>query len=414
MKLLITCLIALCTGYCHGQELVIESISISGLSKTKEDHLRQYLNLQEGDKLDSLVLETNRQRLANLEILGDVQYKVHTTSSKAAVEFHCKELTTLLPILNFGSLQDNFWFRVGASESNLMGVGKKLTAFYQYYDRSSIFINYSVPRISNSRFGYNASVIRWATIEPLYFDEGVEFYNYDNNTYGASGIYHFNFNNNIEIGGAYFEEHFFKKSSTSFGPSDVRKQKLLGKIIFKSQHINYHYFYLQGWDNSFNFETVATRNENVPFYIVYNDTRFFKRIGAKTNIGVRFRTGLSTNNDSPFAPFVLDSYINIRGSGNKVDRGTGTLIMNLEFRQTLIDKKSFALQGVVFSDAGSWRLPGGDFNDFLDMDNLKTFVGGGCRVIYKKAYNAIIRIDYGVNVQYKKDRAFVLGLGQYF
>lgn len=407
-------MIALCTAYCHGQELVVESISIIGLSKTKEDHIRQYLNLQQGDKLDSVVLEANRQRLANLEILGDVQYRVYTTSSKATVEFHCKELSTLLPIFNFGGLRDNFWFRVGASESNLMGMGKKLTAFYQYYDRSSVFVNYSVPRMPNSRFGYNASVIRWATLEPLYFDEGVEFYDYDNNTYGISGIYHFDFNNNIEIGGAYFEEHFFKKSSTTFGPSDVRKQKLLGKIIFKTQYIKYQYFYLQGWDNTFNFETVATRNEDVPFYIVYNDTRFFKRIGIKANIGVRFRTGLSTNNDSPFAPFVLDSYINIRGSGNKVNRGTGTLIMNMEYRYTLIDKKSIALQGVVFSDIGSWRLPGGDFNDFLDMDNLKTFVGGGARLIYKKAYNAILRIDYGVNVQYEEERGFVLGLGQYF
>ncbi len=73
----------------------------------------------------------------------------------------------------------------------------------------------------------------------------------------------------------------------------------------------------------------------------------------------RLRFGIATNNDTPFAPFVLDSYINIRGSGNRIERGTAALILNLEFRQTFFETAKFGGQLVAFSDTVFWRNPEG-------------------------------------------------------
>ncbi len=129
---------------------------------------------------------------------------------------------------------------------------------------------------------------------------------------------------------------------------------------------------------------------------------------------MRLRLGLATNNDTPFAPFVLDSYVNIRGSGNRIDRGTGSAILNVEYRQTFYDKDRYAGQLVAFSDLGTWRTPGAPFNDFTNPDNFRHFVGGGFRIIYKKAFNAMLRLDYGVDVYDFDQRGFVLGFGQYF
>ena len=124
--------------------------------------------------------------------------------------------------------------------------------------------------------------------------------------------------------------------------------------------------------------------------------------------------GLSSNHESPFAPFVLDSYLNIRGIGNRVDRGTGALILNMEYRHSLLEKERIAIQGVVFSDTGSWRNPGGNLDDFSNPDNFVLFAGGGLRFIHKKIYNAILRVDYGFNLQERQVNGFVLGVGQYF
>ena len=73
-------------------------------------------------------------------------------------------------------------------------------------------------------------------------------------------------------------------------------------------------------------------------------------MGARGNWANRLRIGLSTNNESPFAPFSLDNNINLRGVGNAVDRGTGGIVFNTEYRYTLIDKKNIALQSNGFID----------------------------------------------------------------
>ena len=124
--------------------------------------------------------------------------------------------------------------------------------------------------------------------------------------------------------------------------------------------------------------------------------------------------GLATNDDTPFAPFVIDSRVNIRGSGNRIDRGTGQLIFNAEYRQTVFDVGNLAGQLIGFSDLGTWRNPGGDLSDFLDADNFRHFIGLGIRLIYKRAFDAILRLDYGLDVYNTQQRGFVFGFGQYF
>ncbi|MFT6279822.1 MAG: hypothetical protein ACJAU0_002657, partial [Flavobacteriales bacterium] len=144
--------------------------------------------------------------------------------------------------------------------------------------------------------------------------------------------------------------------------------------------------------------------------------RYLKTIGKrqKCNIALRGRVGISSNGDTPFAPFVIDSQMNVRGVGNRIDRGTATAVLNIEVRQTLNEQRNWALQGVLFSDAGTWRKPAGELSDLFQKENIIHFAGVGLRGIYKKAHNAIIRVDYGFDVYNVKNNGLVLGLGQYF
>jgi hypothetical protein len=106
--------------------------------------------------------------------------------------------------------------------------------------------------------------------------------------------------------------------------------------------------------------------------------------------------------------------LNIRGVGNTIDRGTGVIVLNSEYRHTLLEKGWFVLQANAFVDSGTWRNPGGDFSDFSKMDNVKIYPGLGLRFIHKKIYNAIFRIDYGYGITKNSTKGFVFGIGQYF
>ena len=52
--------------------------------------------------------------------------------------------------------------------------------------------------------------------------------------------------------------------------------------------------------------------------------------------------------------------------------------------------------------------------DFVNRDNFRHFVGLGVRLIYKRAFDAILRLDYGIDIYNSGQRGFVFGFGQYF
>ncbi len=412
-----TLIIICCLGLaipCFSQEVV--SIRYEGLEKTKRSYIDQFVTFKVGEKLDSSRVLMVRQQLVNLEMFSDVRYEIGAVDRGVEVTYHFQELYTLLPIFSFGGIEENFWIQAGASEANLGGQGNKLTTYYQYYDRSSFAAHLTFDRIRQTRWGLNVNLIKWSTLEPLFFANQTVEYEYDNYTLGFDVIRHSSFRDRIEIGGAFFTEDYRKFTSGVFegAPEKVSKRKILAKATFVWDRVNYFYFYLDGIHNQLNIQSVQSLDNDPEFYIVFNDLKGFWRIAEKGNIATRLRLGLSTNEVSPFAPFVLDSYLNIRGVGNRVDRGTGAIILNAEYRHSFVDKQKVAVQGVLFSDSGSWRNPGGNFSDFTQKENLVIFAGGGFRFIHKKIYNAILRVDYGVNLQELTINGFVLGIGQYF
>ena len=136
------------------------------------------------------------------------------------------------------------------------------------------------------------------------------------------------------------------------------------------------------------------------------------------NFAIRIRAGISTNNDSPFAPFVADSHVNLRGVGNRIDRGTAQVVVNAEYRRTIHfkerTKRKWTVQLVGFVDMGTWRDPGGQLSDIFNPDQFRQFVGGGFRIINNKVVGAVLRVDYGIDVFNPDQRGLVIGLGQYF
>lgn len=406
----------------YGQrDSIISGVQFEGLKKTKETYLENILGLKDPSQFRADQLSGYVQRLKNLTNIADAQARIDTVGGQNVLHFDVEEANTLFPILNFGGIRDNLWFQVGFSEINWQGKGHQLSMFYRNNDaRNNYNLFYKVPYINGSRFGGSLSFLRWASTEPLYFNEGAVFYDYTNLSFGLSGIYEFTAGHNIELGATYFIEDYEKgedqELSNPPGPQALRQPKWLGKITHKIDRVNYDFHRQEGLFNLVTAQAVYNTLDGTWFFIVLNNLHWFKTLNETESLALRLRLGLSTNENTPFAPFVLDSNVNIRGSGNRIDRGTGVAVLNLEYRYELWNRKEndVAIQGVLFSDLGSWRNPGGDLDDLFDQENFRHFVGGGIRFVYKKAYNAILRLDYGLDIYDLNQRGFVIGIGQYF
>lgn len=394
------------------QEKITE-IRFDGLTRTRTTFLHQYLTSKIGESYDSGNLKQDEQRLLNLGILAEVKTIVKPDRQGILILFSCVEMINTLPVLTLGQTAETFWCRVGIQSLNFSGRGDKFFAYYQYYDRHSVYLNYSTDRIGNSKWGITSSLIKWATIEPLNTPGGITKFNYTNHTGYVSAVRFLSFRETLDAGIGIFSERFQSRDFlTDEFPAIVQGDRLLSKIIFKSNHLNYNFFQVTGFYNQLNIEFIHSLDEVRNFIIVFNEFRYFKNIGNRLNWANRLRIGIATNDSNPFAPFVLDSYLNIRGVGNRVDRGTGSLVINSELRYTLFDGKKLAGQGVGFIDFGSWRKPGGDFDDFSKSENMRAFSGLVVRLIYKRAFDTMLRIDYGYD--YDKNAGWIIGIGQYF
>ncbi|MFK7808417.1 MAG: BamA/TamA family outer membrane protein [Saprospiraceae bacterium] len=422
-KLLVTCCLCflfLQNGFAQTTHQ-IDSVYFEGVKRTKLSFLKGFLNDLVGKTPSEEELKAEVQKLKNIPGIGNAAYRIEKTDKATHIVFIVEEQQTLLPIVNFGGIKDNIFFRLGAYDINWRGRGELLSLNYQNTDqRHGGQLYYRVPFFRSSQWGFSASLARLASREPLYFNEGEVTYLYDNNSAAFTIIRNFGINRNIEIGATYFQEKYKKTEDQQLdnppGPDNFKQPKWLMKWSYRTNFINYDYIYRTGYSWQLLFQNVYNTVYGDWFNSLQLQGRRYYKFGNWGNLAMRLHFAIATNNDSPFAPFVVDSHVNLRGSGNRIDRGTAQAVYNLEYRQTVFTtgNKHWAGQVVAFSDLGAWRNPGGNLEDLVDPELLRHYLGGGVRIIYQKVYSAVLRIDYGVDVFHQRSRGWVIGLGQYF
>jgi len=396
---------------------MVTDIKFEGLERTDADYLLGIISTTIGERFSQATLEDDVQRLKNLGNISDASYHKEINQDDIHITFKLQEVRTLLPVLNAGGIRDNLWLQVGFADINWLGRGQQLSAVYQNSDRrhsGSVF--YKNARVKNGNWGYSTSLSRQASREPLYFNDGTVIYEYDNDGIGVTAIRHIDYHQNIEFGGTYFVEKYNRVENLSEveAPLSLTQPKWLGKIVYTNDRLNYDYFYLKGFRLVNNLQGVHNTIDGSLFLSFQLTFSNYIRTSNKGNIAQRLRVGIASNNDSPFAPFVADSHVNIRGIGNRIDRGTAQLILNNEYRHTVYHSSNWGAQVVGFADLGTWRNPGGSLADLWDRDQFRFFVGGGFRIIYNKLYGASLRVDYGIDIFNKSQKGLVIGLGQYF
>ena len=403
----------------NAQEDIVLDVKIRGTKRTKPAFLKSLVEMKSGMALDSVLIEKDITRLKRLPSISHAYYQVFSSEEgKHNVFYNVEENFTLIPFANlFSSSNDEFAFRIGLQEFNLLGRNITLGGFYQHDIFNSYGIGIRAPYLFTNKIGLSVSYNDFTTQEPVFFGNTTADYRYNNHGFEVMGLYEFDFKNRIELGGSLFTEEYEYLSGATDPevPQALKVDKHLFKLIYNFDNIKYYYQYLDGFRSTLNFQYVGSSDITLPeFLIGFNDFAYFQRVGERGNWANRLRLGLASNVETPFAPFTVDNNLNIRGVGNRIDRGTGAIVFNTEYRHTLVDKNWFVLQGNFFVDGGSWRNPGGGFGDFAQTQNIRIYPGVGFRLIHKRIFNAIFRIDYGYGITRDASRGIVFGIGQYF
>ncbi|NJN35664.1 MAG: hypothetical protein HC817_16765, partial [Saprospiraceae bacterium] len=282
------------------------------------------------------------------------------SANDTTVFFKCQEIHTALPIFELGATEGNKWIRLGLEDENGLGRGIRTILFYQYSDRHSYYLKQSFPLIFN-QWGVSYLLKKWSILEPIPFEGRREVLNYTNLNAEVLTNYAFDVNRHtLELGIGYTHETYGQQNDEVM-LMRLQKENVFKRFLVKGTHflnfLNYNTFYVEGWSNKFFFQASYLANERRPFHFFSNETTFFKKLPAKGNLALRGRIGISTNDNVFLAPFVLDNYYNLRGVGNRIDRGTASLTFNAEYRQTVWENRNFGIQLVGFTDAGTWRKP---------------------------------------------------------
>lgn len=406
----------------HSQQNKILDVKIVGVKKTKTTFIKNLLYSKIDAVLDSSILEKDIPLLKRLPAIAHAYYQVFFSHDNLYnVSIQIEENATLLPEINLWTTTNNvFSYKLGLYEYNFLGRNIILGGFYQFNGFDTYAVNFRAPNLFSKKWGLAVNHQNWKSEEPLYFGNQSANYVYNNISFELLALHQFNLKNRIDFGVNFFKEKYqYLSGATSTSiPQNLSLNKALLKLVYTYDNLDYYYQYINGFKSILYAQYVLTENDfQNDFYIFWNDFLYYKRIGEKGNWANRLRVGLSSNEVTPFAPFALDNNVNLRGVGILVDRGTGSIVLNSEYRYTIYDKDWLAIQTNIFSDIGSWRNPGGSLNDFIKEENIRIYSGFGLRFISKKIYNATFRIDYGFSVLNTKGNSkggLVFGIGQYF
>jgi outer membrane protein assembly factor BamA len=401
----------------YGQ--TIKTVSFEGLTHTNKDYLNRLIKCKTGVKYDSLIVANDVQTLKNLNLFFNVTSKVifNLPDSTYNITFIIKEAKYVFPLISISGFKDVLKIQAGINHINWKGENKTIGFLYQYYDRHSISFYQKTPRHKKGKTGHSFSLSKYSTIEPLYFKQNKSFFNFDNYSIALNGFYWLKPTINIEIGGQLMYEIYVQRDSVDIELQNMQfdffKYQIKSALNFNK--INYNFERLSGIKYQFYSELIETYHYPMASFLKFiSDFKFYKSINKRVNLAFYHRFGIATNNLSPFSPFVIDGFLNIRGVGNRIERGTAEHIINLEYRCKLLDKKYFTIQSVVFLDYGSIRDAGQSINQIFDLKNDYNYSGIGIRLHSKFFYKSIFRLDFGINLQNANQHGFSFGVGQFF
>lgn len=301
---------------------------------------------------------------------------------------------------------------------NWLGRGNQFTMVFQQYGRLSFNANQTIYSLKQSKFGLFNDVKVVRTLEPVIIATESVDYHYNLTSLENVFMYSPNFRTRFFIGGGYLKETY---QSANDGPYPrAQLNKGLFKIGFEGNYRTYHFEELEGHYHRVFYEKVQTGGYSEIFQKCEFENKGFLMLG-RSNFAIRNLLGISNAGDTPFAPFILDNFTNVRGVGFKVARSKGHWTINYEYRYTFYRNRNCgniwcnSLQAVTFCDQSYWLFHGNSHSSMFNKENTKLFGGIGIRWTFHRFNGAALRFDYSWDLMGPEAKGIPLfGIRQYF
>lgn len=407
------------------QEKTITELEFEGLKRGKEQFLRRLLKVKPGQTYDSLLVQKDIERLNRLPGIANAKDSTYITEAGTKVIYKLDENFTIIPGLRIATANDgSFAYRLSAFEFNFLGNNQLVGGFYERNVFNSYGVFWEHPFLFSDKVGIGFNYQDITRQEPVFFEAGEKDYRFNSRQIEGKLIFSFDFNNEAELGALFVKERytFEKDDPVPNAPLELNADKIFYRAVYRYIDLDIDYQYFDGFQSEFTGQyihqfTGDTAGEAFlgDFLSLRNDFSYYKKLGTRGNWANRLRLAAAFGNeDSPFAPFTLDNQLNIRGVGNLVDRGTAAIVLNTEYRHTFFEKGWFVVQSNAFLDVGAWRNPGEPFLQLFDGSSTRVYPGVGFRLIHKRIFNAVFRLDYGFGIGGNATNGIVFGIGQYF
>lgn len=395
-------------GIAEGEAVSIDTVNIEGLIHTKQETILRLLPRPLPAEFTRTEIEEFERRVRNLSLFDRVQ----VTRDGDTLAVAAQEKITLAPILNFtsGSSMKDLNATVGLVEYNLFGTGTQLGGQFNYSQRG--------PNVDLWLSQHAFEPDRWAKeIKGSYNVNGIRFADststWTRNRIGSElelkGPYGYGSPLRYEVVLKLYRE-LVEDMKGDRRPSDGYYVGLIPELTWDQYH--WHDLVPSGYRIALELRP--------GFFFGANQQRHEAKLrylhgiplGSTTVLMLNSVAEAVNNSGNPNHSVLIGSITGVRGLSDNLYRNRAQAYTNLELRHAISVASRWAVQGVLFSDFGTFQSfnQEGTLHDWRGAIN----VGTGIRVVPTFLSNTLLRIDVGHLFSPSHNTLVQIGITQYF
>lgn len=395
-------------GIADGETVSIDTVQIEGLIHTQQETILRLLPRSLPAEFTRAEVEEFERRVRNLSLFDRVQI----TRTGPNVTVDVQEKITLAPILNFtsGTSVKDLNATVGLVEYNLFGTGTQLGGQFNYSQRG--------PNVELwlSQHAYEPG--RWAKeIKGSYNVNGIRFADststWTRNRIGTEvelkGPYRYGSPLRYEVVVKFYRE-LIEDEKGAQRPPEGYYVGVIPELTWDKYR----------WDDLVPSGYRIALVLRPGFFFGANQQRHEAELRYLQGIPLASTTVLMVNSvaeavnhaGNPNHSLLIGSIEGVRGLSDNLYRNRAQAYTNLELRHAIQVAPRWAVQGVLFSDFGT-------FQSFTDEGKLRDWrvavnVGTGVRIVPTFLSNTLLRVDVAHLFSPSPNALIQFGITQYF
>jgi len=363
----------------------VDEIRIEGLARTEPFVVRRELGFKEGDVVTQAMLDLAVTRLWNTTLFAHVDSEiVEDAAGRTVIVLRLEDRWTLNPLFSFGSGGGALFFRLGASDNNLLGRYLEVAAQYENFDGfhggQAIFRN---PRLFDQRLELLVQADRLVRPRQGFSDQRTQgiieiakLANQDRLRFALrSRVFANRFLSPLDSPPFYPQptETFMLEPSFRIGRIDVVRLRYRGTSLELRPGVGF-----------------LTNTDVDAFATLTGEVLSFAMLGERWNFAFRFRASNTSK-----VPAHLELWAGgldlLRGFPDNFIRTRAFALANVETRFTAFDSTWIALMPTAFIDAIAARSPSGEAGTAVS-------VGAGMRFLVPKFVGTGLRADLAIPI----------------